>query len=391
MSISLKNPENHLNWVEISKKALINNIKVIRRKIGPGILLAPCVKANAYGHGLIEISKLAISGGADWLCVNALFEAKILRQAGIKSPIYIMGYVPGNDLKEAIRLNCRLIVYNRETVVRLAKEAGPLRKKAIIHIKIETGNNRQGVLINDLLDFVGFTKKFPQIEIEGMATHFANIEDINPQSPLRKFPVQQLENFKSAIRLLEKNGIRIPIRHCANSAATILYPETYFEMVRPGIAVYGLWPSEEVKISAQKKHAFLKLQPVLSWKTRIAQIKEVPAGGYIGYGCTYRAKAKMKLAILPIGYYDGYDRRFSNKSHVLIRGEPAAVRGRVCMNIIMADVTKIPRAAVEDEVTLIGKDGKREITADYLAELIGSINYELTTRIRESIPHVLVD
>lgn len=385
----MSNLKNSLTWVEISKSALINNIRLFRGLIRQKTILAPCVKANAYGHGIIETAKIALASGADWLNVNALFEAEILRKAGIASPIYIMSYVMKKDLIEAVRLNCRLVVYNKETVYEISKAAKKLKKNAKIHLKIETGNNRQGILAKNLLDFAFYVKKIPQITIEGISTHFANIEDIRLGEKLSGYPLFQLKNFKRTINDLKNAGINIPIRHCANSAATLLFPETYFEMVRPGIAVYGLWPSLETKIVFQKMHKDTDLKPVLSWRTRIAQIKNVPAGSYIGYGCTYCAKKNMRIAILPVGYYDGFDRGFSNNGYVLIRGKRVKICGRVCMNIIIVDVTNIPAAAVEDTATLLGKDGREEITTDHLAELIGTINYEVTTRINEKIPRII--
>lgn len=388
----MSNPKNSLIWVEINKKALINNIKLFRSLIGPKTILAPCVKANAYGHDLVKTAKIVLASGADWLNVNALFEAEELRKVGVKAPIYIMGYVMKSALTETIKLNCRLVVYNKETIAALARAAKKIRKKALVHLKIETGNNRQGILMEDVLDFVAYAKKFPQIEIEGISTHFANIEDISVNEAKRfsAYPAFQLKNFQHAIKILKNIGINIPIRHCANSAATLLFPETFLDMVRPGIAVYGLWPSPEVKTASQKFKNPLELTPVLSWKTRIAQIKKVKKGSYIGYGCAYRAKRDMKLAILPIGYYDGYDRRFSNNGYVLIRGKRAKICGRICMNITMVDVTDISAARREDTATLLGKSGREEITADSLAKLAGTINYEITTRINERIPRIII-
>lgn len=376
-----------LSWAEISQGALEHNIKVLRKRVGSQIILAPSVKANAYGHGMKEISKMALKAGADWLCVNALFEAEILRKSGIKAPIYIMGYVLKQDLPDAVRLKARVVTYNRETIVELAKAARKQKAKVKVHLKVETGNNRQGIPIEKIFDFVEFARKFPRIEIEGLATHFANIEDATNG----RYARFQLENFKRTLAALCARGINIPIPHCANSAATILFPETHFGMVRPGIAVYGLWPSPEVKAVAKKKHQLISLKPIISWKTRIAQIKEIPKGSFVGYGCTYKTKRKTRLAILPVGYYDGYDRGFSNVSHVLIDGKRAPVRGRVCMNITMVDVTDIPIVRVEDPVTLLGRDGREEISAEYLADLIGTINYEITTRIHEGIPRIITN
>ncbi|MEK9132523.1 MAG: alanine racemase [Patescibacteria group bacterium] len=408
--------------VEINKAALRHNLKIFREVVGSKVIIGACVKANAYGHGLVETAKILRENGADWLCVNALFEAEALRKAGVSSPIYIMGYVMKTDLPEVINLDCRLIVYNKETVTELAQAAKKLNKTARIHIKVETGNNRQGVFLDELLDFAMHAKQFKNIEIEGLATHFANIEDITPKTSMDApasggsnrlgsamaghppelasprlglqeialYPQYQAANFKAAIELLEKHGIRIPIRHLANSAATLLFPKTHYEMVRPGIAIYGLWPSPKTKKLCEEMHGGADLQPVLSWKTRVAQIKEIPQNSYVGYGCIFKTSRKTRLAILPVGYYDGYDRGFSNKSHVLIHGKAAKVCGRICMNIMMVDITDIPEVKVEDTATLLGKDGSAEITADFLGELIGTINYEITTRISESIPRIVV-
>lgn len=375
-----------LSIVEISKEALRNNIQQIRTLVGPNRILCSCVKANAYGHGLVETSKIFLESGANWLSVNALFEAKALREAMIGNPIYIMGYVPLSDLEEAAVLDCRLVVYNKETIEKLGEITNKMKQPVKVHIKLETGNNRQGILQNELLEFVNYSKKFKFIEIEGLATHFANIEDTTDHSYAEK----QLNIFKESIDMMQKNGIEIPIKHCANSAATILFPETYFDMVRPGISCYGMWPSTETYISYVKKGGGeFSLTPAFSWKTKIAQIKIVPAGEYIGYGCGFRTTHETRLAILPVGYYDGYDRGV-NGGHVLIRGKRAPVRGRVCMNIIMVEITDIPDARVEDEVILIGKDGDEQITAEQFGQWAGTINYEVTTRVNERISRIFV-
>ena len=240
---------NELTRVEISKKALENNVRQFRELIGNKKILCPCVKANAYGHGLVESSKVFLEAGADWLSVNAVFEARELREAGIDSPIYILGYVPLDSLEEAVELDCRLVVYNRESIDYLGKIAEKHRKTVKVHIKAETGNNRQGVLMDELVEFAEYTKKFENLEIEGLATHFANIEDTTDHS----YAKIQLEKFNQAIKNLEDAGIFIPIKHCANSAATILFPETHFDMVRIGISAYGMWPSNETYVSFVKE------------------------------------------------------------------------------------------------------------------------------------------
>ncbi|MBP9717718.1 alanine racemase [Candidatus Gracilibacteria bacterium] len=374
-----------LSRVAISRSALTSNIRLIRGVIGKKVLMAPAVKSNAYGHGLVETATAFLDGGADWLCVNALFEAQILRKQlpkkYAKVPILILGYTPLSDLKEAVKLGCRLTVYNRETIAALKKIKG-----AIIHIKVETGNHRQGIHTDELVAFVKECKK-NNIIVEGISTHFANIEDIAVSSAFdgNSYPRQQLKRFLEAIELLKKNNIEIPLAHCANSAATLLFPETHFQLVRPGVAAYGMWPSPEVESVFRKNHPGKNLRRALSWKTHVVQIKEIPAGAFVGYGCTFQAKRPTRLAILPVGYYDGYDRGLSNKAQVLIHKKRAPVVGRVCMNIMMVDVTDIPRVKLEDPVTLIG-DG---ITAQELALWADTINYEITTRINETIPRIV--
>jgi len=229
-------------------------------------------------------------------------------------------------------------------------------------------------------------KKYPQINIEGIYTHYANIEDTTNHSYAR----QQLKRFKEAIELLKKNGIKIPLKHTACSAAVILFPETYFDMVRLGISMYGLWPSPETFVSAKEKSRKLNLEPALTWKTKIAQIKQIKAGTPISYGLTERVSQDSKIAVLPIGYWDGYDRKLSGIGNVLIRGRRCKVLGRVCMNMIIVDVSHISDVKLEDEVVLLGKQESEEITADELAQKIGTINYEVVTRINPLIPRIVI-
>lgn len=376
----------NLVWVEISKEALRQNIKTFRSLVGENTILAPCVKANAYGHGLIETAKIFLESGANWLSVNSLYEARALRDAGITAPIYVLGYIALSDLEEVLNLDLRIVVYNKETVSRLGEIADKSGKKVKIHIKIETGNNRQGVIKEEIVDFVQHVLRFKNLEIEGLSTHFANIEDTKDHS----YAESQLAKFNEIAAMVENLGIKIPLKHSANSAATLLFPETHFDMVRPGIATYGMWPSDETFLSfSSERKMEISLSPALSWKTKIAQIKSVPEGEFIGYGCTHKTTRNSKIAILPIGYYDGYDRGISN-AHVLIHGKRAALRGRVCMNIIMVDVTDIPEASLEDEVVLLGRDGNEVISAEQFAKWLGTINYEVTTRINDRIPRIYV-
>jgi alanine racemase len=375
-----------LTWVEISRSALANNIREFRRIIGPKTLLCPCVKANAYGHGLVETARIFLSAGADWLSVNALFEARELRRAGITAPVYVLGYIPPEGLREALDLDCRLVVFSKDHIRALAQAAKSAGRQARVHIKVETGSNRMGVRLEYLADFARFIQKQKLLEIEGLATHFANIEDTTDHS----FAELQLQRFTEASGLLQAAGIPVPIRHCANSAATILFPQTHFEMVRLGIAGYGMWPSNETYVSfiKERKNNF-HLVPAFTWKTRIAQLKTIPAGEFVGYGCTYKTSHKTRLAVIPVGYYDGYDRGIAG-GHVLIRGRRAAIRGRICMDMLMAEVTDIPGVQSGDDVVLMGRSGDECISAELFAQWAATINYEVTTRVNERIPRILV-
>jgi alanine racemase len=373
--------------VEISRAALVHNIGEFRRLVGPKRKLMAVVKANAYGHGLREVAAIAVPEGIDWFGVNSVDEGAALREAGMTVPILVLGYAPLDALEEAVARDLRLTVYNRETVARLAALAARLRKTVRVHVKVETGTWRQGVVPKDLVAFVRDVRRRPGLVVEGLSSHFANIEDTTKHD----YPRRQLETYRSARRKLEAGGLRVPVKHMSCTASTILFPEAEFNLARVGIGLYGLWPSKETYLSCllERKEPLL-LEPVLAWKARIAQIKKAPAGAYIGYGCTYRTTRPTVLAVVPVGYYDGYDRGLSNAAHVLVKGRRAPVRGRVAMDFIVADVTDVPGVRLEDAVTLLGGDGRERITAEDLAALAGTIGYEIVSRINPLVPRVVV-
>jgi alanine racemase len=373
--------------VEIARRAFVGNIGEFRRLIGPRRKFLAVVKANAYGHGLLEVAGIAVAEGVDWLGVNSVEEGTALRRAGIAAPVLVLGYAPLDSLEAAVAGDLRLTVYNRETVERLADLAVRLRRTVRLHIKVETGTWRQGVDPKDLAAFVRDVRRRPGLAVEGVSSHFANIEDTTKHD----YPRCQLAVYRAAVRDLEAGGPRIPLRHMSCTASTILFPEPGFNLARVGIGLYGLWPSKETYLSCllDRKEP-LSLEPVLSWKAGIAQIKKVPAGADIGYGCTYRTTRPTRLAVVPVGYYDGYDRGLSNTAHVLIRGRRAPVRGRVAMDFFMADVTDVPGVGLEDQVTLLGADGRERITAEDLAALAGTISYEILARINPLVPRIVV-
>lgn len=362
-------------------------MRQFRRLAGKKSLLLAMVKANAYGHGMIPIARLAIETGADWLGVHSLEEGICLRRESLTCPILVSGYVPLNRLEEAVEGGLRLTVYNRESVRKLKSICRRLGKSVRLHLKVETGTYRQGIPLRNVFSFADEIRKGKGLILEGISSHFANIEDTTDHSYAR----YQKKNFQEVIDELEAGGFDIPIKHMSCTAAAILFPETYFNMIRTGIGIYGLWPSKETYLSCLlQKRRPLSLKPVLTWKARIAQIKKVPSGSLIGYGCTYKTTRKTTLAVVPVGYYDGYSRRLSNQSYVLVKGIRAPLRGRVAMDFIVIDVTDIPGVKQEDEVVLIGRNGEEAVTADFLASLEGTINYEIVTRINPGIPRIIV-
>lgn len=376
----------HLSTVKISRAALAHNLAQFRR-LAPGALLAPVVKANAYGHGLVPTAKILEQEGADQLCVNALFEVAALRAAEVSLPIYVLGWVPPQQMDLAAQLDTSIVVFDAEAV-RAASQAATTHGTTMgLHIKLETGNNRQGVALPEALELARLIDDLPGVTLQGLSSHYADIEDTTDH----QFAKGQLTRFNEAYETLVQAGHRPRLRNFSNSAATILWSETQFEMVRVGISMYGMWPSKETCVSAVMLHREKPdLRPVLEWTTRIAQLKDVATGEYVGYGRSYRATHPTRLAILPVGYYDGYSRHLSNLAHVLVNGAIAPVRGRVCMNIIMVDVTDVPNAGVGDEVVLLGQSGECQVTAEEMAQWGSTINYEVTTRINDTVPRIVV-
>jgi alanine racemase len=370
-------------WIEISKSALTQNVRAFRRHVGTETEIMAVVKSNAYGYGLVETAKIADSAGAAWFGVDNVDEGIALRKAGLKKPILALGYTLNDRLADCVANDISFVIYNLEAVRFLKKVSRG--KKARVHIKIETGTTRQGVSIQDLPKFVRELNKLSNVVIEGVSTHFANIEDTTDHA----YAEMQLDHFEKALSVLASEGIDPKWKHTACSAAAVLFPETHFNLVRLGISMYGLWSSKETLAVANSRKNKLVLKPALTWKTVVAQIKTVPKGTPISYGLTERVSRDSKIAVLPIGYWDGYDRGLSGSGTVLIRGRRCKVLGRICMNMCMVDVTDVPGVRVEDEVVILGTQKKEVISAEDIASRIGSINYEVVTRINPLLPRVV--
>lgn len=376
----------HRSCCLIDRDALTQNMATLKRGLAPGAEIAAVVKSNAYGHDVRIAWRAFVKGGATWLCVDSLHEAADLRDDGYSGNLFVMGHVPPMHAKAAQALNVRVMIYSKAQADAFGAAANEASAPMRLIMKLETGTQRQGLTLPDAIDLARYIRRFPYLILEGTCSHFANIEDTTDHS----FALAQLKAFNDANAALKAAGFDIRLRTIANSAAGILWPETHFELVRAGITCYGMWPSAECFVSAKLLHKDIALRPALTWKTIVAQVKTVPKGALIGYGCTYQTTHDARIAVLPVGYYDGYDRSLSNLAYVLIRGQRAPIRGRICMNMCMTDVTDIPGVNPGDDVVLLGAQGSETISAEQLAAWAGTINYELTTQIQTSVPRIAV-
>ena len=374
-------------WVEIDEAALINNIKKLKGTLSEGSVFCAILKANAYGHGTDIVSNIVAEQGITEIGVDSVDEAIAIRKLHPEHIIFILGYTVPERLDDVIKYHLIQTVYNEESIMLMALKAREQKKLGFINLKIETGTQRQGVGLNHLRQtLITIKQAADALELIGISTHFADAENITDPS----FTKSQFRTFAGSIDQITNLGFNPPYKHIACSAAAILNPETHLSMSRLGIALYGLWPSESIKKRLRSKNPSLILKPALTWKTRIAQIKDVPSGASIGYGRFYKPNRPIRIAVLPIGYYDGYDRGLSSNGNVLVKGQLCSIVGRICMNMCMIDISTVPKINVSDPVTLLGKQGMHEFTADSMAERLKTINYEITTRIRENIPRVLI-
>lgn len=364
-------------YAGIDLDAVYENMEAISNSINPGTTITAVVKADGYGHGAVPVAKTIDEFVASY-AVATIHEAMNLREHGIVKPIYILGHTHQSMFKEAIENEIDLTLYDEETAFGVEREALALNKKAKIQIKIDTGMSRIGFDDSaESIETIAKISKMKNLVINGIFTHFSSADETDKTSAREQF-----HRFEKVLDNLQKNGIKIPVIHCSNSACIIDLPEMNFSTVRPGIAIYGLYPSEEVE------HKVLALKPALFLKSHIIQLKTVKKGTGVSYGSTYIAEKETVIATIPIGYGDGYPRSLSNKGYVLIRGQKAPITGRVCMDQIMVDVTDIPGVTKNDVVTLIGKDINDVITVESIAELAGSFNYEFVCGIGKRVPRV---
>jgi alanine racemase len=361
------------SWVEIDLDALAGNVRALKRIVGDEVSLFAVVKADAYGHGAITTSRTALNNGADHLAVASVNEALELRDAGIEAPILVMSYTPVQAIRAAVRNDITITVYDLELAAafdRAAREAGARLK---VHVKVDTGMGRLGVLASEAVAFFRNLTGMSQLDIEGIYTHFATADED------AAYVAEQIKRFKAVLMPLRAAGFAFRYVHAANSAGTLLGKENHFNAVRVGLAMYGLSPSAFVPVPSH-------FMPVMSWKSVVAQVKTLPPGHPIGYGNTYITQSEERVAVIPVGYAEGLRRSPVNWGHVLIHGEAAPIRGRVSMEKTVVDVTHVRDVRIGDEVVLIGKQGEGTLTADAIAARLETNNYEVVTNVLARVP-----
>lgn len=374
--------------VEIDLGALAHNIQVLKGLVSSETQFMAVVKADAYGHGAVQAAVIALENGADWLAVSRISEAIQIKEAGIDAPMLLLGDVQAEQLPYLSAHDISITLSCLATAQAISAAAETLKKPLKVHVKVDTGMGRLGIL-HDHLVFPNIPldtpwKSVAEIQaihslkglfMEGLYTHLANA-DARDKTSARL----QLDRFALLAKKLKENGVNPPLVHAANSAALIDLPESHLNMVRPGLAMYGLWPSDEMDQTR------ISLKPVLSIRSKIVHLKSVPKGFEISYGGTYVTTGPTKIATIPIGYADGYSRLLSNKGEMLVQGIKAPIRGKVCMDFTMIDVGHIPHAALGDEVMILGSQGKERISADDIAKTLGTINYEITASLTKRMP-----
>ena len=368
-------------WLEISPANLQYNCETVKKIVGDQVKVCAVVKANGYGHGVIETSKACLAAGAEFLAVAMLTEAMELREAGFTCPILILGWTPEEGYEQAIQQQIRLAVFDAEEAARLNAKALAMGKKALVPLKLDTGISRIGFQADETgLATAEAILNMEGITVEGIFSHFSKADEAD-----KTFARNQLAIFKQfCARLEERTGVRIPIRHMAASAGIIDLPEGHLDMVRPGIMLYGFQPSAEM-------HNTADLKPALVWKARVGRVQLLPAGRLIGYNGTFELKQDTLVATVPVGYADGYNRLLSNYGYVLCQGKKLPIIGKVCMDQFMVDASQVPQLQVGDEVTLLGTDGDVSITVTEMAAMLKTIEHEIVCGIAPRVPKFYID
>jgi alanine racemase len=384
--VNQRDQSKDLIWLEVSRGAFSHNLRTIKNITGDDVKIAACIKGNAYGHGLVQSARVLQELGVDWLCVFNPDEVLALRAEGITLPVLILGYVPGNRMLEMVQAQATLLLSDVESAQALSEASVQVGKTTQVHVKLDSGLSRYGVRQEEFIDFARRVSSLPCIEVTGVATHFATSDAQGENTYFH----DQLELFEHMLTSLSEEGITPEIRHAANSAAVLRYPESHLDMVRPGRALYGYFPRPDDVQSYREQG--MELKQVLRVKTRVTHLKKVPKGTAVSYGCTYVTERESILAVLPVGYADGYSRFLSNCGNVLVQGKRAPIRGKVSMNVTIVDVTDIPGVEVGDEVVLLGSQGDENISTYEMAELcMQTLPYNIITAFQETLPRYLVE
>jgi alanine racemase len=362
----------YATWVDIDLDAIKENIRYFCELSSAEVMAV--VKANAYGHGICEVAQAALLGGATWLAVARAEEAQLLRSDGLGASILILGYTPGLQMMEMIEREVALTVWESDQVMAVGEAAAACGKVARLHLKVDTGMSRLGVRPIDALEMVDFIEKTPGVNLEGIFTHLARADEVDPTTT-----DLQLSSFEQIIDNLEREGRRPPLAHCANSATTLKRVGAHMDLVRAGIAIYGLHPSHETLLPAV-------IRPALTWKAVLAQVKTIPAGRGISYGHRYTTTREERIGTIPVGYADGLRRVEGNQ--VLVAGRSVPVVGRVTMDQIMVNLDDCPDVGVGDEVVILGSQDEARISAEDIAARWGTINYEVTSGIAARVPRL---
>ncbi len=365
--------------IEVDLDAIHHNIQQFKKYLPNHTMIMVAVKANAYGHGAVPVAKAALEAGADALAVAFIDEGIELRTAGLTAPILVLGYTPADAIPDALEANLSLTVYDLESlkmINQVAKERGIPAK---IHVKVDTGMGRIGLLPEAVPNFLQNVMKMEYVELQGMFTHLATADERD-----KIYMNEQLARWEKVLAEVKARGILIPIVHCNNSAGVIENPSSSYQMVRIGISLYGCYPSREVN------HQAVRLKPVLSLKSKVVHLKRPPAKMGISYGRTFVVSGNEWIATVPVGYADGFSRALSNQGHALINGVKVPIVGRICMDQLMLDVTEAMPVRIGDEVVLYGRQGDQEISVDEVAEQLQTINYEVLTSLAYRIPRIYV-
>jgi alanine racemase len=368
--------QHHLTWAEVDLDAIAHNARGLKERAGEGTELMAVVKANAYGHGAVPVARTALENGASHLAVNRTLEGVELRQAGLTAPILILGYSLPSDAETIVRWDLTPTVTTVEGALALSAMSDRQGKVTPVHVKVDTGMGRFGLLPDEVVPFVRRIAELPGLKLEGLFTHFA-VADLADKT----YTGRQFDRYMQVAQQLEEAGFTLPLKHVANSATNLDLPEMHLDVVRCGIALYGLRPSDEVEPA-------IPLKPAMALKSRVARVRTLPPGSSISYGCTYTTTRPTPVALVPVGYGDGYHRILSNQGSVLIGGKRAPIVGRVCMDQFVVDTTGIEGVRQGDEVVVFGRQGEEEISAEEVAALAGTINYEVVTSILPRVTRV---